>query len=409
MSVPLTQSQLDARLRKHCAMGNTPRARKLLELKADSGALEIGSRNTSLHYAARNNHVDCVSLLLAFGAPVNAANALGWTPVMTSVVDSAGDSFGAEAKSVRREQCSAVLKVLIDGGGDVNHADANGSTALMFCAANGFLEAARTLLSRKADVNAIHSIGHTALTRASHQGNAGVVELLLDSNADASGTDNLGALALDYAARKGHLRCVQLLLDVQQLRQEDDVNHKKGNGYTPVLSAASKGHVAVVFALLDAKADVTQTYPTDLLLEFCRERRTDEGQVSAEGLFMLLCRNINVFESSAMQEKFGCQDALESAICHVKAVDLHVTLHRTLLVEVLSAHAKVDTRVGRGGRGLYQEPLERVLQYAGIATKLRVLNESLGLTESYLQLPQAAQYWYRNHYHAAATAPTRFV
>jgi hypothetical protein len=53
--------------------------------------------------------------------------------------------------------------------------------------------------------------------------------------------------------------------------------------------------------------------------------------------------------------------------------------YHTALTRTLSDHVQVDTRVGRGDYGIYQEPLERVLQYIGglSMNKDQIVNTSI--------------------------------
>jgi hypothetical protein len=58
----------------------------------------------------------------------------------------------------------------------------------------------------------------------------------------------------------------------------------------------------------------------------------------------------------------------------------------------LSEDVEVDTRVGRGDNGLYQEPLERVLQYLGLSMGAdQVVNNSLDGSTRRVLLPNSAR------------------
>jgi hypothetical protein len=61
-----------------------------------------------------------------------------------------------------------------------------------------------------------------------------------------------------------------------------------------------------------------------------------------------------------------------------KHVQAYIDEHHRILTRVLSDDMQVDTRVGRGDYGLYQEPLERTLEYLGVSmSKDQVVNASI--------------------------------
>jgi ankyrin repeat protein len=101
--------------------GNVEFVLLLLDSGADVNARTSGG-GTALHEAALSGHASIVRALLAKGARTNGANELGQTPVMLACVCPAP-----------RESCPAraeIVRLLIDGGADVNAKDAHGYTAL---------------------------------------------------------------------------------------------------------------------------------------------------------------------------------------------------------------------------------------------------------------------------------------
>jgi len=107
-----------------------------------------------------------------------------------------------------------------------------------------------------------------AIHIAAYSGNSGVLRLLcedcgVDVNCSTSETfeekPKKGMTALEWAARKGHAKVVKVLLDnranVNMSRPTDSV--------TPLFIAAQSGHVEVVKLLLNNKADVNASRHTD--------------------------------------------------------------------------------------------------------------------------------------------------
>ena len=90
-------------------------------------------------------------------------------------------------------------------------ADEYGETVLMFAAAGGDLEMARTLIDNGAPVNARSDIGETALMFAARWGRADVVIMLLAEGADASFVSAYNETALLLAEKNGHEDVVALL------------------------------------------------------------------------------------------------------------------------------------------------------------------------------------------------------
>src|SRR5262249_16284256 len=101
-----------------------------------------------LHAAAEHWAVECLEVLLAKGADVNAQNGEGKTPFMVAV------------------NIPRALGILLDAGADPNIRDKQGRTALMQAAASGELSKVKTLIQRGGDVSGKTPEGKTALNIA---------------------------------------------------------------------------------------------------------------------------------------------------------------------------------------------------------------------------------------------------
>ena len=78
---------------------------------------------------------------------------------------------------------AAVLKLLANGA-DVNAPGPDGTTAIMYAAANDDLELVRALIKAGANVKLKNQFGTSALTEAAIIGSAPVIEALLKAGAD---------------------------------------------------------------------------------------------------------------------------------------------------------------------------------------------------------------------------------
>ena len=146
--------------------------------------------------AVESGNVQMARVLV--GAGCDAKTAGGDTPLLIRACES-----GLPADS--RE---GILRVLLEGGADVNQANGGGWTSLMFASSDGHEGVARMLLEGGADVNQAEEDGSTALMVASQSGHEGVVCALVARGAavTVNARTPYCPSALSLACRRGHLR-----------------------------------------------------------------------------------------------------------------------------------------------------------------------------------------------------------
>lgn len=147
---------------------------------------------------------------------------------------------------------NAEVRRLVQGGADVNAAQADGATALHWAAYHGDSALARLLFEAGADPSAANRNGSTPLWLASSQGDATMIEILLDGGADANEQLPLGRRPLMLAARAGSVDAVRVLLD----HGADPNASEDERGTTALMQAADQGHADVIALLIEHGADV---------------------------------------------------------------------------------------------------------------------------------------------------------
>lgn len=155
----------------------------------------------SIHEASLNGQLSQVMDLLAAGQDVNSADEDGRTALMYA-------AYNGHAE---------LLKRLLEKGALVNLCDTNGRTALMLAASGPFPEAVKLLLSHNADPNLADKEEHfTALMYASAEGQLDVVKILLFYRADPTLKDVDGDDAITFATNNGHKNVADLLQSLKK-------------------------------------------------------------------------------------------------------------------------------------------------------------------------------------------------
>jgi uncharacterized protein len=143
------------------------------------------------------------------------------------------------------------LRALVQNG-DVNAAEADGTTALHWAAHRENVEAVDLLLRAGANAKVANRYGVTPLSVAATGGNAAIIERLIAAGADPNATMPGGETPLMTAARTGRPDAIRVLIV-----HGADVNAREAiRGQTALMWAAAEGNAAAIRALIEGGADV---------------------------------------------------------------------------------------------------------------------------------------------------------
>jgi hypothetical protein len=152
---------------------------------------------TPLHAAYRCGQLECMRLLLQYGADVDTHN----------VECEAVSHLASEDGQLE------VLKLLLLHGADVNDKGLEDWTPLHIAVWKGHKEIVRLLLEYKADMNAKNAAGDTALILASRYGRIELVRVLFGLGADMHTSGEEGRTAFVWALNEGHRQITQFLFN----------------------------------------------------------------------------------------------------------------------------------------------------------------------------------------------------
>jgi DNA-binding protein YbaB len=243
---------------------------------------------------------------------------------------------------------AACVRMLLQHGADVHARDSDGNTALTLAALSCYKECVKLLLEAKADVNAATNGGWTATHSASSNSDRECLQLFIDSGADVNSRTNNGDTPAMRACYSEDMSCLQLLMD-----NKADLNVRDDDGedalYNAMLGTSSTS--GAPFAVLSCNTDAKN-------VKIDEEDGVEDDEVMVTEAIVAACIE-------------------EYTRVHAYIDEFHGVLNDTLLTNV-----EVDTRFGLGENGIYQEPLERVLEYMGLSmNKDQVVNTSIDGTE----------------------------
>lgn len=250
----------DAALLEAARNGDIPRALALLEAGADANTLpapDDENQRSLLTLAALHPDTRLLRALIAHGADINR------------------DHHGTSTLlAVTRDGCMSraeAVMVLLANGANVDITDAEGNTALHHAARSTDLSVAADLVDAGAPINALNRHGHTPLAVACHAANWKMAEWLLKHGAQAQVEGGEPALVAAANIADDDPTGVELLL-----RHKARVNACDVLGRHALMTAALEGHVHIVQALLDARADtaLNDRHGTTALMEAARNGAT---------------------------------------------------------------------------------------------------------------------------------------
>ena len=148
-----------------------------------------------IHYAAKNGHLECIKVLLEYGADIHSADIEYETAITLA-------AFYGHTECVR---------YLLEQGANVNDRAVDG-TPLIYAAQCGNAECVKLLLKHGASVNESVSYGNTALKSAVDCNSVQCVRILVEHGAKVTEADNFGFDEMMLAVQRGNEECIQLVL-----------------------------------------------------------------------------------------------------------------------------------------------------------------------------------------------------
>ncbi len=155
-------------------------------------------------------------------------------------------------EAVESGDSPAAIQLAKAKGTNVNAADANGTTPIMYAAAAGDLALVRALIEAGADVKLKNQLGTSALTEAAIIGSAPIIEALLKAGADPNFRTPDGETPLMAATRSGKVDAARVLLSAGA-----DINAKETwGGQTALMWAAAQSQAQMVKFLASKDASL---------------------------------------------------------------------------------------------------------------------------------------------------------
>ena len=305
---------------------------KAVELLLAYGA-DVQGWNSSdrdpLFVATAHNHRACVRTLLAAGCPIitgrayghsalNCAAHMGHADILGYLLhkgisaDAEGSPRGKTALLVAAEKGQlSCMKMLLDAGADINHADVNGHTALYYAAHKGHLEAIELLLARGANVQNWPSCRQDPLCTAAVNGYMACVRALVGAGVPIVTCRKYGFSALHYAVTEGHEDVLEYLLQ-QGISPNTESKQRVGG---PLLTASTTGQLSCIRALLNAGAEINRPDAQGRTALYCAAQ---EGQLTA--LKVLLSHGAKVRGWNSHEDDPLCVTALNGHMACVQAL-----------------------------------------------------------------------------------------
>jgi hypothetical protein len=288
---------------------------------------------------------------------------------------------------------------------DVNlFRDGMGCSSLYGAANKDNVSCVHVLLGHGADLDARADTGDTPIMIASQTGHLECLKVLIEARADVHAANTCRCQPIHTSSFHGHAQCLKLLIHEGAV-----LNAREEDGYTPVMEACDCDRLTCLHLLLNAKADInvrSNMNENALYWAIRIPLYTTAHRVPGMPFSVLSC---DTNTTDVQIDAHVTQAMVDTSIAEYKAVHAFIEEHHTVLKHALSYDVQVDWRVGLGENGIYQEPLERVLEYMGLSMDIdQVVNRIIdGDTKRRALLPGnvlEANHWHEEYTRAASRA-----
>ncbi|KAJ1542871.1 Palmitoyltransferase Hip14, partial [Cladochytrium tenue] len=214
--------------------GVLERVAHILNVEGISPNCREPDQSTPLHWAANNNHLSIVKVLIEKGAEI----------------DTPGGEFKATPLqwAVRNGNVE-VAAFLASRGASLTNREAQGYLALHLAAHGGHTMSLAYLVAAGADIDAPDSMGRTALMWAAYKGgdSTNPVDVLVRLGASVDARDSTGMTALHWAVVTNHLNFAHALV-----KAGADVDARDPDGKAPADWARERGSLDYYNSIIDS-------------------------------------------------------------------------------------------------------------------------------------------------------------
>jgi ankyrin repeat protein len=187
-----------------------------------------------------------------------------WTIALVLLFAGAPAVFAADAPlvaAIKSGQRAAAMDMIAKKSADVNAAEGDGTTPLIWAASLNDTDMVARLIKAGAKPNVRNQLGSLPLTEAAFHANTEMIQALLEAGADPNAAGPDGQTPLMLVARTANVAAAKLLLD-----KGANVNAREGQrGQTALMWAAASSQPAMMRELLARGAEVDAKSTTDLM------------------------------------------------------------------------------------------------------------------------------------------------
>ncbi|PWT98602.1 MAG: hypothetical protein C5B51_28870 [Terriglobia bacterium] len=210
------------------------------------------------------------------------------------------------AGAIKSGQRAAAVDMIAKKSADVNAAEADGSTPLLWAASFNDADLVKRLLQAGANPNIRNQLGSTPLVEAALNANTDAIRALLDAGADPNAAGADGQTALMVVARTSNVAAARLLLDKGANPNAKEAQREQ----TALMWAAAVSQGAMMRELLARGAEVDTRSAKDLMTPLVSSEPRAQPRPPGGMTAMLFA------------SREGCMDCVKALVEHGAKLDL---------------------------------------------------------------------------------------